>query len=86
MTENITPQAEVDGLLEAVHDWQAHEGITDATMLASVGEAQAIATLALVEQQRIANLIALYQADSDILDDPRFDAAKADIRKALGLS
>ena len=45
--------------IDSVRDWQEREGETDATMLAEVGVAQAEATLALVEQQRIANLIAL---------------------------
>lgn len=49
-------------LLDAVHDWQEREGETDATMIATVLEAQAIASLALVEEQRTASLIALWGA------------------------
>ncbi len=42
--------------LDFVHEWMAEEGQTDATQLASALEAQVHATLALVEQQRIANM------------------------------
>ena len=44
-----------------LHDYQSEEGMTDASMLTVAIEAQVHATLALVEQQRIANLIALAQ-------------------------
>lgn len=51
--------------------------------------AQVHATLALVEQQNIANLIALYQGDSDILSDEDFEYVKErvqkHVRKGLGL-
>lgn len=43
--------------LDAVHDWQADEGITEETMITVALEAQTQATLALAEQQRIANLL-----------------------------
>lgn len=45
-------------LLDTLHEWQAEEGETDTSMLTVVLEAQVEATLALVAQQRIANLIA----------------------------
>ncbi|WP_087136113.1 hypothetical protein [Mycetocola reblochoni] len=84
MTENIDHRTEA---LERLGDvWDPMDAEMFAAADSQVKMAQVHATLALAEQQRIANLIALYQADSDILDDPRFDAAKADIRKALGLS
>lgn len=67
-------QREIDG----VHEWQEREGETDATLLASTGIAQAEATLALAEQQSIANLIALAttipddrDGDGDAVDEMR---------------
>jgi hypothetical protein len=44
--------------LDFLHEWMSEEGQTDATQLASVLEAQVHATLALADEQRIANLIA----------------------------
>lgn len=74
----------------------ASEGITDATIIATAIDALRHATLALVEQQRIANLIALGQATHDngsriywraIIDPSGRDSAvvRADIREGLGL-
>lgn len=58
-------KAEAVKLMNSIHDWQADEGMTDATMLAVALEANMNATLTLVEatekvaeQARIANLIA----------------------------
>ena len=45
--------------IKYVHEWQAEAGDMEETQLANAFIAQAEATLALVEQQRIANLIAL---------------------------
>ena len=42
-----------------VHEWQEEEGSTDATNLASALIAQAEATLAVAEQLRVANILAL---------------------------
>lgn len=42
-----------------VEDWMTDEGVTDATMLATVIDRQAEATLALAFEQRTANLIAV---------------------------
>ena len=47
-----------DALMDSVHDYQSEQGITDATMVLSAIEALRTSTLELVEQQRIANLIA----------------------------
>lgn len=47
--------------IDWVHQWQEIEGSTDATEIAGAILAQVHATLALAEQQRIANLIALLQ-------------------------
>ncbi|MCI2959519.1 hypothetical protein MN032_17680 [Agromyces atrinae] len=49
-------------------------------------QAQVHATLALVEQQRLANLITLRQADSDVLRDGEWHEVEAAIREGLGLS
>ena len=59
MSERIDHAANSRRAIDTVHDWQGREGETDAAMLAEVGIAQAEATLALVEQQKVANLIAL---------------------------
>lgn len=48
-------------------------------------EAQVHATLALVEQQRIANLIALWVNDAADISDARFDSVSDEIHEALGL-
>lgn len=45
--------------IEYVHEWQGEAGDMEENQLANAFIAQAEATLALVEQQRIANLIAL---------------------------
>lgn len=42
-----------------VEDWQSREGDSDATQIANVLAAQVHATLALADEQRTANLIAL---------------------------
>lgn len=47
--------------------------------------AQVHATLALAEQQRIANLIVLWMNDSAIVTDDTFDSVKEQIKAGLGL-
>jgi hypothetical protein len=59
MTERTDHAAEALRNINGLHDYQSEEGISDASMLTVAIEAQAHATLALVEQQRIANRIAL---------------------------
>ena len=59
MSDRINHAANSRRAIDTVRDWQEREGETDATMLAEVGIAQAEATLALVEQHRIASMIAL---------------------------
>lgn len=61
MTDRIDHAAAARRHVEWAHEWQGDEGSTDATNIATVLLAQTHATLALVEQQRIANLIALTQ-------------------------
>lgn len=50
--------AEARARLGWVEDWQSREGDSDATQIANVLAAQVHATLALVEEQRTANLVA----------------------------
>lgn len=98
MADRIDHAAEASKHIDGVHDWQSDEGITDATLIASALIAQAEATLALVEQQRIANLIALatLSIDTTIPNDGHlelFDEAhvysvdrlKPRYREALGI-
>lgn len=61
---NFSHYAEANRLIDELHDWQSREGETDTAMLTVALEAQAQAALALAEQQRIANLIALTHVDS----------------------
>lgn len=62
MTERIDHAAEARIHIDWAHEHQEREGITERTVTDTALLAQAEATLALVEQQRIANLIALSQA------------------------
>lgn len=88
---------EYDAALEVMES----EGITDGTVVASAVLAQVHATLALVEQQRIANLIALTRLSDDDMrigaEDALFEPdptlghgkpwrVRPGIREALGLS
>lgn len=54
---------------EGVHEWQSEEGITDATNLAAVLDAQTEATLALAYEQRTANLMAFERSQWDAWKD-----------------
>lgn len=45
---------------EGVRDWQSEEGSTEATNIAAALDAQTEATLALVYEQRTANLISAF--------------------------
>jgi len=58
MSDRIDHAAEARRNVEGLHDYQSEAGMTEASMLTVAIEAQAHATLALVEQQRIANDIA----------------------------
>lgn len=71
MPERIDHVAEALVHVDDVHNWQSDEGITEATLIASALIAQAEATLALVEQQRIANLLALAQFSHETGDGAR---------------
>jgi hypothetical protein len=61
MSDRIDHAAEARRNIEGLHDYQSEAGTTEASLLTVAIEAQAHATLALVEQQRIANLIAYWQ-------------------------
>ncbi|WP_313276811.1 hypothetical protein [Timonella senegalensis] len=67
--------------IDWVHQWQEIEGSTDATEIAGAILAQAHATLALAEQQRIANVIAWTTANGT---EPTEETA-CKIAEALGL-
>lgn len=64
------------------------DGATEAGTMAWCAEAQVHATLALVEQQRIANLIAMHQSTfpPEMLDRDGWFAAQKEIVAALGLT
>lgn len=62
MSKRIDHAAKASQCIAWAHEWQLEVGSTDATENAHALIAQAHATLALVEQQRIANLIALANA------------------------
>ena len=55
MSNRTDHAAEARGLFRWLEEWQGEEGSTDATNIACALMAQAHATAALVEQQRIAN-------------------------------
>lgn len=60
-TERTDHAAKALRNLDGLHDYQAEEGMTDESMLTVAIEAHVQATLALVEEQRTANLIAYVQ-------------------------
>ena len=66
MSDRIDHAAEARQHIDWTHDWQGLEGDTPETNLAYALIAQAEATLALVEQQRVANLIALANGDTHL--------------------
>ena len=53
-------------LTEGVHDWQADEGQTDATQLATALDAHTQATLALAFEQRTATLVNVVRMFADL--------------------
>ena len=60
--------AEVGPILDSVHDWQGDEGMTDATELAAVLDANVNASLAVAYEARTANLIAFYDVGPEAGD------------------
>lgn len=81
MNERINHAARAVIERDALNDVLSDEGITDASIVATAILVQVHATLALAEQQRIANLIAYVNkwTDGELLD------VDAEIRKALGI-
>lgn len=84
--------------IDEIHECQSLEGATDATLLASGFVAVAESNLAIAEQQRVANLIALgqYRIEPDKMSHHRtviyappeseYDITlRDDIREALGI-
>lgn len=63
MIDRIDHAAEARKHIGWTHDWQEREGDTKEVGLATAVLAQTHATLALVEQQKVANVIALSQAE-----------------------
>lgn len=87
MTERIDHPAEARMHIEWAHDQQARAGEFDESVQHNATLAVAEATLALVEQQRIANIIALVAVPAvhaESLD--RYPGVKDQILEALGLS
>jgi hypothetical protein len=74
-------------LQDSIHNWQADEGITEATML--TGQLEVIA-----EELRTANMIAFYNMDNDdadrlikhgLMTNEKFEALAKNIIERLGL-
>ena len=74
MSERIDHAARARIEYDATNDVLGDEGITDGTIVASAILVQVHATLALVEQQRIANLIALWSVNDTSFCAAAFDA------------
>ena len=79
--QKIDHAAAARAALDAASATPAEGVLTDPWLLS----AQVHATLALVEQQRIASLVALRQADSDVIGDFEWEDVDRDIREGLGL-
>lgn len=90
MADRIDHAAESRKHIGWTHDWQEREGDTEEAGLATAVLAQAHATLALVEQQRLANRIALSSLTYEIEDAHDAIGQRAlrqlpDIAAALGV-
>lgn len=81
MSEWIDHAAIADSRLAAALPWLSSAGRSDLGQVANILAAQGHATLALVEQQRIANLIALAGVDSR--DDEGLDLLRAEASDRL---
>ena len=72
---------------EGLHEWQAGEGMTDATLIGTAIDANTEANLALAFEQRTANLINLMRLQSDYVQagmGMTSEAAEA-VEQRLGL-
>ena len=74
MNERINHAARARIERDALNDVLADEGITDASIVATAILVQVHATLALAEQQRIANLIALWSVNDTSYGATAFEA------------
>ena len=91
MSERINHAARARIERDALNDVLSDEGITDASIVATAILVQVHATLALVEQQRIANLIALHRHEvkydigswSRLYDEG--EELRPEIKEALGI-
>lgn len=86
----IDHAAKAQKRIQWINEWQEREGDTAETHLADAMVAQAEATLALVEQQRIASLVALAVEDLTFLGRAArealgYSAFHPDIAAALGI-
>ena len=85
----IDHAAEARKLVAWGEEWMGEEGSTDATNIASAMHAQTHATLALVEQQRIANIIKVgghRVASLPVHQAPTLADLRPEIAAALGLT
>lgn len=73
-------------LISHNHTWQEGEGSTDATEIASILEAQVHATLALVEHQRVTNIIAYVMASSATIEVSELKRLNQEIADTLGIT
>lgn len=85
MSGRVDHMAEARKHIEWAHEQQSEEGKFEFTVRDNALIAQAEATLALVEQQRIANLVTLWVHDVVLIDDLLLDVVGDEIREALGL-
>ena len=74
--------AEARRRLRGLNEYQEAEGLNDFTILSVALEAQVEATLALAEQQRIGNLIALNE-QWEKSEYPNFDAVSPMLRPEI---
>jgi len=93
MTDRIDHAAEARKHIDWAHDQQGRDGEYDSSVRDNAILAQAAATLALVEQQRIANLIALsvppqFGAEGSSVRIPSYTldgVLREDIAEGLGI-
>lgn len=74
MSERIDHAAKSEGIVERAVSWFGEKMITESNLVAKMAIAQVHATLALAEQQRIANLVALAAMDPDGLGRSAYSA------------
>lgn len=86
MAERDARLRAAEDLTDTLHDWQGREGETDATLLTVAVEAHVQATLALVEEQATANLIAFYALGPQPGDSPdTWTSMRENIARRLGV-